>query len=223
MQGAWNGTMLSQLYAANLSHEANASLHAQLSRSFPLQSQPSGGFNLPPSSLNRQPSSSIQAQPAGNLAAYPGNGASSLQSQHSAGSILSRQQSAVSVGPYSQVSGDFSAPAAQHVSHQISHPSAGAFDCSGPASIGQAATGQTGIFADTWADKVAPRATAAQTCAGTYLAHATGLQENVASSGADASNSVSPEVWNSHSVVHPRSKARFPQTTSAFLNHPGMD
>lgn len=196
MQVAWNSTMLSHLYATNLSLEPGASLLGHLSGSFPLQSQPSGGFGLPPSSLNRQASSAIQPQPSGNLAAYPGNGASSLQSQHSAGSILSRQQSAVSVGPYSQVSGDFSAAAAQHVSHQMSHPSPGTFDCggggySGQASNMQSATGQSGSFADTWADKVAPRAAAAQTCAGTYLAHATSLQ---ATSTADAPNSISPEV-----------------------------
>lgn len=188
--------MLSHLYATNLSLEPGASLLGHLSGSFPLQSQPSGGFGLPPSSLNRQASSAIHPQPSGNLTAYPGNGASSLQSQHSAGSILSRQQSAVSVGPYSQVSGDFSAAAAQHVSHQMSHPSPGTFDCggggySGQASNMQSATGQSGSFADTWADKVAPRAAAAQTCAGTYLAHATSLQ---ATSTADAPNSISPEV-----------------------------
>ncbi|BDA50649.1 probable pentatricopeptide repeat-containing protein At3g61520, mitochondrial at N-terminal half [Coccomyxa sp. Obi] len=189
-QVAWNSTMLSHLYATNLSHEASESLQGQLS----------GSFGLPPSSLNRQASSSIQGQPSGNLTTYPGNGASSLQSQHSAGSNLSRQQSAVSVGPYSQVSGDFSAAAAQHVSHQISHPSAGAFDCSsggygGQASIGQSTTGQAGIFADTWADKVAPRAAAAQACASSYLAHATSLQASSTAVAADAPNSVSPEEY----------------------------
>ena len=166
-------------------------LQAQLSGAS-LQSQPSGGFGaqdaaygLPPCGLNRQPSSSMQGQVSGNFSAYLG--ASSLQSQHSmvAGSNLSRQQSAVSVGPFSQALGDFAAAAGGFID-------AGSYG--GHASNGAAAAAS----ANPWADNVFSRAAAAQP-AGGHVAHAGSLQGSMQSAActnaaADASNSVSVEV-----------------------------
>lgn len=127
----------------------------------------------------------MQGQVSGNFSAYLG--ASSLQSQHSmaAGSNLSRQQSAVSVGPFSQASGDFAAAAGGFID-------AGSYG--GHASNGAAAAAS----ANPWADNVFSRAAAAQP-AGGHVAHAGSLQGSMQSAActnaaADASNSVSVEV-----------------------------